>query len=172
MATCRIWRGVAAGVALPLLRKDFTVHPAQLLEAKQAGASAALLIVAVLGEHTAAYLALAHTLGLDALVEVHSERELDTALESGAQLVGVNNRDLTTLQIDLQTAPRLMTLARNDGFEGLLVAESGYRSADELGPVLGLADAVLVGSSVAGSHDLGAAVRALRHGLDALASHA
>jgi len=163
---------VAAGVLLPLLRKDFTVHPAQLLEAKQAGASAVLLIVAVLGEHTAAYLALAQKLGLDALVEVHGDRELHTALESGAQLIGVNNRDLTTLQIDLGTAPRLMTVARNAGFEGLLVAESGYRSADELGPVLGLADAVLVGSSVAGSHDLGAAVRALRHGLDVLEPHA
>ena len=159
---------VAAGVSLPLLRKDFTVHPAQLLEAEQAGASAVLLIVAVLGGHTGAYLALAHALDLDALVEVHSERELDTALESGAQLVGVNNRDLTTLQIDLQTAPRLMTRARNAGFKGVLVAESGYRNADELESVLGLADAVLVGSSVAGSHDLGAAVRALRHGLDAL----
>ena len=159
---------VAAGVSLPLLRKDFTVHPAQLLEAEQAGASAVLLIVAVLGEHTGAYLALARELGLDALVEVHSEGELDTALESGAHLIGVNNRDLTTLQIDLGTAPRLMTVARNAGFEGLLVAESGYRNADELESVLGLADAVLVGSSVAGSHDLGAAVRVLRHGLDAL----
>ena len=101
-----------------------------------------LLIVAVLGEHTAAYLEMASALGLDALVEVHSERELVTALESGARIVGVNNRDLTTFQIDLQTAPRLMTVARNDGFEGLLVAESGYRSADELEPVLGFADAV------------------------------
>lgn len=159
---------VATGVALPLLRKDFTVHPAQLLEAKRAGASAVLLIVAVLGERTGAYLALAKTLGLDALVEVHSDRELTTALESGARIVGVNNRDLTTLQIDLATAPRLMAVARDAGFEGVLVAESGYRSADELAPVQGLADAVLVGSSVAGSHDPGAAVRALRHGLDAL----
>ncbi len=163
---------VAAGVSSPLLRKDFTVHPAQLLEAKQAGASAVLLIVAALHEHTAAYLALAQKLGLDALVEVHSERELDTALASGAEIIGVNNRDLTTLQIDLQTAPRLMKMARNAGFGGLLVAESGYRSADELGPVMGLADAVLVGSSVARSHDLGAAVRALRRGLDALEPHA
>jgi len=163
---------VAAGVSLPVLRKDFTVHPAQLLEAKRAGASAVLLIVAALGEHTAAYLALAQKLGLDALVEVHSESELRMALESGADIIGVNNRDLTTLQIDLGTAPRLLTRARDAGFKGLLVAESGYRSADELGPVLGLADAVLVGSSVAGSHDLSAAVRALRHGLDVLETRA
>lgn len=152
---------VAAGVALPLLRKDFTVHPAQLLEAKSAGASAVLLIVAVLGAHTQGYLALARRLGLDALVEVHDERELETALASGAGIVGVNNRDLKTLTIDLGTAPRLMARARDAGFAGLLVAESGYRSANELLSVRGLADAVLIGSSVAGSQDPGAAVRQL-----------
>ena len=152
---------VAAGVALPLLRKDFTVHPVQLLEAKRAGASAVLLIVAVLGAHTKGYLALARRLGLDALVEVHDEGELETALASGAEIVGVNNRNLKTLAIDLGTAPRLMAHARDAGFAGLLVAESGYRNADELRSVRGLADAVLIGSSVAGSADPGAAVRQL-----------
>ena len=153
---------VAGAVTLPLLRKDFTVHPAQLLEAKASGASAVLLIVAVLGEHTAAYLQLARELGLGALVEVHDEAELETALASGAELLGVNNRDLKTLEIDLGTAPHLMTRARDAGFAGLLVAESGYRDAAELRSVSGLADAVLVGSSVAGSGDLEAAVRRLK----------
>lgn len=161
---------VAAAVVLPLLRKDFTVHPAQLLEAKRAGASAVLLIVAVLKDYTEGYLTLAKTLGLDALVEVHDERELDTALASGAELIGVNNRDLTTLSIDLETAPRLMARARNAGFTGVLVAESGYTRAYELGSVHGLADAVLVGSSVSGALDLAAAVRELRLGLDGLGS--
>ena len=159
---------VAAVVTLPLLRKDFTVHPAQLLEAKASGASAVLLIVAVLGEHTAAYLQLARELGLEALVEVHDEAELGTALTSGAELIGVNNRDLTTLKIDLTTAPRLMRQARDAGFTGLLVAESGYSEAAELADVSGLADAVLIGSSVAGSGDLEGAVRRLRTGLDGL----
>ena len=159
---------VAGAVTLPLLRKDFTVHPAQLLEAKASGASAVLLIVAVLGEHTSAYLQLARELKLDALVEVHDEAELETALASGAQLLGVNNRDLKTLKIDLGTAPRLMTRARSAGFAGLLVAESGYTEAVELESVSGLADAVLIGSSVAGSGDLAAAVRRLRTGLDGL----
>ncbi len=159
---------VAAGVTLPLLRKDFTVHPVQLIEAKRAGASAVLLIVAVLKDHTEGYLTLAKALGLDALVEVHDERELDTALASGAELIGVNNRDLTTLSIDLHTAPRLMTRARDAGFKGVLVAESGYTLAEELGSVYGLADAVLVGSSVSGAPDLAAAVRELRLGLDGL----
>lgn len=152
---------VAAAVSLPLLRKDFTVHPAQLVEARRAGASAVLLIVAALGDATGAYLRFAEALELDALVEVHDESELEVALEAGASLIGVNNRDLKTLQIDLQTAPRLMTRARALGFEGLLVAESGYREPGELEAVRGLADAVLVGSSVAGSGDLEGAVRRL-----------
>ncbi len=159
---------VAATVALPLLRKDFTVHPAQLFEAKASGASAVLLIVAVLGRHTEAYLELTHQLGLDALVEVHDEAELDVSLASGAEMIGVNNRDLKTLKIDLGTAPRLMRVARDAGFSGLLVAESGYTEAAELGSVYGLADAVLVGGSVAGSGDLAAAVRRLKTGLEAL----
>lgn len=163
---------VAEAVSLPLLRKDFTVHPAQLLEAKAGGASAVLLIVAALQEHTASYLTLARELGLDALVEVHDERELELALASSADLIGVNNRDLKTLHIDLATAPRLMKRAREAGFSGLLVAESGYRRADELGSVQGLADAVLVGGSVAGSGDLESAVRKLRTELDALQTHA
>ena len=163
---------VAAAVSLPLLRKDFTVHPAQLLESKAGGASAVLLIVAALQEHTASYLTLARELGLDALVEVHDERELELALASDANLIGVNNRDLKTLHIDLTTAPRLMKRARDAGFTGLLVAESGYSRADELQSVQGLADAVLVGGSVAGSGDLESAVRKLRADLDALQAHA
>lgn len=153
---------VAASVMLPLLRKDFTVHPAQLLEAKTSGASAVLLIVAVLKEHMADYLKLAYELGLNALVEVHDEAELETALHSGAGIIGVNNRDLKTLTIDLDTSPRLLKRARDAGFSGLLVAESGYSRAAELTSVQGLADAVLIGSSVAGSGDLRAAVQKLR----------
>jgi indole-3-glycerol phosphate synthase len=158
---------VAAQVALPLLRKDFTVHPAQLYEAKIAGASAVLLIVAVLGEKLTGYLELSDALGLDALVEVHDEAELELALGSGAKLIGVNNRDLKTLAIDLATSPRLMATARAAGFGGLLVAESGYRRASDLESVRPLADAVLIGSSVAGSGDLAGAVRTLRHDLEA-----
>ena len=163
---------VAEAVSLPLLRKDFTVHPAQLLEAKAGGASAVLLIVAALQEHTASYLTLARELGLDALVEVHDERELELALTINADLIGVNNRDLKTLHIDLTTAPRLMKRARGTGFTGLLVAESGYSRADELQSVQRLADAVLIGGSVAGSGDLESAVQRFRTDLDALQAHA
>lgn len=152
---------VGAAVDLPILRKDFTVHPAQLLEARSAGASAVLLIVALCGERTADYLRFARSLGLDALVEVHDERELEVALASGAQIVGVNNRDLRTLEIDTGTAPQLCRLARRRGYEGLLVAESGYRRREELEALDGIADAVLVGTSLAGSDDLERALREL-----------
>ena len=152
------------GARLPTLRKDFVVHPRQLEEAHRAGASAALLIVAVLGDALQAYLAYAHALGLDALVEVHDDAELDVALEAGARVIGVNNRDLRTLDIDLDTAPRLIRRARDGGFDGVLVAESGYATASDLEPVRALADAVLVGTSLIGQDDLAAAVAALRPG--------
>lgn len=152
---------VVAAVPVPALRKDFVVHPAMLAEAAQWGASAALLMVSVLGEETGAYLQTAHELGLDALVEVHDERELDIALKAGAEIIGVNNRDLTTLHIDLANAPRLLKLARERGFAGVLVAESGYQRPADLRDLRGLADAVLVGSALAASGNLERAVREL-----------
>ena len=79
------------------------------------GRRAALLMVSVLGEQTAAYLEMCRHLGLDALVEVHDEHELDIALRSGADIIGVNNRDLTTLEISLDNAPRLIRRARSWG---------------------------------------------------------
>ena len=153
---------VSRAVNLPTLRKDFTVHPLQIFEAFEAGASAVLLIVAVLGSNTGAYLEVARSLGLDALVEVHDEGELAVALESGADIIGVNNRDLRTLEIDLHNAPKLIQQAREAGFDGLLVAESGYRNPAELAALAGLADAVLIGSSLAGSGDLEGAMRQIR----------
>ncbi|MFN3179552.1 MAG: indole-3-glycerol phosphate synthase TrpC [Thermus sp.] len=152
---------VRQAVDLPLLRKDFVVDPFMLEEAKAYGASAVLLIVALLGELTGAYLEEAARLGLDALVEVHTERELELALEAGAEVVGINNRDLSTLRIDLATAPRLGRLARERGFGGVLVAESGYSSREELKALSGLFDAVLIGTSLMKSRSLEEALRAL-----------
>jgi indole-3-glycerol phosphate synthase len=153
---------VASGVNLPLLRKDFTVHPVQIVEAKSAGASAVLLIVAALQEQTKPYLEFAHALGLDVLVEVHDETELEIALQVGSKIIGVNNRDLRTLEIDLTNAPRLIEKAKNAGFTGVLVAESGYSKPEQLQALTGLADAVLVGSSLAGSGDLTKALKQLQ----------
>lgn len=154
-------REVVAACDRPVLRKDFVVHPAMLREAAEWGADAALLMVSVLGEAVGEYLGYARHLGLCALVEVHSEPELDIALAAGADVIGVNNRDLTTLQIDLGVSPRLIAQARAAGFGGLLVAESGYATPADLAGVRGLADAVLVGSSLAGSGDLAGATRRL-----------
>ncbi len=155
---------VAAAVPLPALRKDFVVHPRQVEEAVVAGARAVLLIVAVLGGATAAYLRYARALGLDALVEVHDEAELELALAAGADLIGVNNRDLTTLEIDLTTAPRLIALGRAHAPDAVWIAESGYRAAGDLTPLRGVADAVLVGTHLAGQADPGAALRRLTGG--------
>ena len=158
-------RAVADASGLPAMRKEFVVHPAQLTEAADAGAAAALLIVAVVGPRLGAYLDYAHALGLDALVEVHDEDELDLALAAGSEIVGVNNRDLRTLAVDRGTAPRLLRRAREAGFGGVLVAESGYAAADDLAEVLGLADAALIGTSLAGSGDLTGALRTLLAGV-------
>ncbi|GAA4018606.1 indole-3-glycerol phosphate synthase TrpC [Deinococcus rubellus] len=152
---------VVAAVTVPVLRKDFVVHPKMLQEAADWGAGAALLMVSVLGEDVGAYLKLAHYFGLDALVEVHDEAELDIALAAGAEIIGVNNRDLTTLAISLTNSPRLIAHARAAGYEGLLVAESGYRTRDDIASIREVADAVLVGSSLAGSGDLERAAREL-----------
>jgi indole-3-glycerol phosphate synthase len=116
---------VVNNVDLPVLRKDFTVHPKMLLEAAGAGASAVLLLVNVLEQDTKDYLEASHHLGLDALVEVHTEAELEIALAAKARIIGVNNRDLKTLDINLGTAPRVGLLAREYDFEGVLIALSG-----------------------------------------------
>jgi indole-3-glycerol phosphate synthase len=121
---------VRAAVAVPLLRKDFVIDEYQLLEARAAGADAILLIVAALQAPDLRHLSdAARALGLDALVEVHDERDLDRALAAGATLVGVNNRDLRTLRVDLEASRRLAPLIP----EGILkVAESGIRSGRDV----------------------------------------
>ncbi|MFU8887048.1 MAG: indole-3-glycerol phosphate synthase TrpC [Trueperaceae bacterium] len=153
-------RVVAAAVPLPALRKDFVVHPLQVEEAAHAGARAVLLIVGLLGEAVGPYLRYARSLGLDALVEVHDEAELDAAVAAGARLIGVNNRDLRSLEIDPAVAPRLIQAGRRLAPGAAFVAESGYRDGAAVARLAGIADAVLVGSHLAGSGDPGGALRA------------
>ena len=154
-------RVVAAGVSLPALRKDFVVDPQQVDEAAHAGARAVLLIVGLLGEAVGPYLRYAQALGLDALVEVHDEAELDVALAAGARLIGVNNRDLRSLAIDLAVAPRLIEAGRRRAPEATWVAESGYRDGAAIAALAGVADAVLIGSHLASSGDPGGALARL-----------
>ncbi|RIH88393.1 Indole-3-glycerol phosphate synthase [Meiothermus luteus] len=153
---------VRQAVGLPILRKDFTVHPLQIAQARALGASAVLLIVAVLGQLTEAYLRLARSEGLDALVEVHDEAELELALAAGASIIGINNRNLADLSVDRANAPRLGQRARAAGFRGLLVAESGYSEPGQLRELTGLFDAVLIGTSLAQSGDWREAVARMR----------
>lgn len=145
---------------LPVMRKDFIVHPYQLLEARAAGASAVLLIAALLDEKgLARMLDETRLLGLEALVEVHDEREAERALRAGASMLGINNRDLRTLRVDLDTTRRLASLIPA---EAVLVSESGYSRAEEFAGLAELGvDAVLVGGHLAGSDDPEAALREL-----------
>jgi indole-3-glycerol phosphate synthase len=149
-----------AATTLPILRKDFIVDPYQLLEAVAAGADAILLIVAALdpAELTSLH-EQAQQLGLAALVEVHDARELETALEAGAQIVGINNRDLTTLEVDIKTS---LTLAPQVPSGRTRVAESGFSTRAELDELAAASvDAVLIGEALMRSADIEAACRAL-----------
>ena len=118
------------GVGLPLLRKDFIFDAYQLYESRVAGADAVLLIVAVLeDELLAGLMGLANELGLDALVEVHSADEMMRAARAGASIIGINNRDLTTFNVDLDTSIQLAPLAPDDA---ILVSESGINTGSDI----------------------------------------
>jgi indole-3-glycerol phosphate synthase len=150
-----------AAVTLPVLRKDFTVDPRDICDARLMGADAVLLIVAALDDEELMELhALAVELRLDVLVEVHDEAELERALAAGATLVGVNQRDLQTFEVDHDRAVRVGQAMP----EGVVrVAESGVRGPDD---ARALADAgfhaVLVGESVVTAGDPAASVASLR----------
>jgi indole-3-glycerol phosphate synthase len=123
-------RAVRGRVELPLLRKDFVFDEYQLPEALKAGADAVLLIVAILEDFQLARLiTLAREFGLDALVEVHSADEMHRAVDAGASIIGVNNRDLTTFNVDLETSIELARLAPRDA---ILVSESGIKTGGDL----------------------------------------
>ncbi len=152
-------RSVRDAVGVPVLRKDFTLDPIQLYEARAAGADAVLLIVRALGDaRLRELLGLAGELGLAVLTEVHDEEEMGRALDAGAEIVGVNARDLTTFKVDLDRSLQLIdTLPA----EVVAVAESGIRSAEDAAAAGSAgADAVLVGGWLMGG-DPAAGVEAL-----------
>ena len=155
-------------VPLPLLRKDFVVDPYQIDEARVAGADAVLLIVAAFpGADSAAEIRRlrdrAVALDLDALVEVHDDREFDIAVESGADLIGINNRDLGTFEVDLEVSERLASRAPNGV---VVVSESGILTANDVARLepAGV-DAFLVGEALMREPDPGLALRELRRKL-------
>lgn len=143
----------------PLLMKDFFIDEYQIHLARYYGADAILLIVSLLtADQINAYIKIAASLGMDALVEVHNQKELDLALTTKAEIIGVNNRDLHTFEIDTKTYIRLCSRIPRDRVR---VAESGY-TQDNLGQVQGLADAVLVGSSIMRSNDPGGSIQEIK----------
>ena len=123
-------REVKQAVTIPVLRKDFIIDPYQIYEARAYGADAVLLIVAILSdENLRTLLALCEDIGVEALVEVHTAQERDRALAAGAGIVGINNRDLTTFDVDLSTT---MGLAAGIPKETLCVSESGIKAHSDI----------------------------------------
>jgi indole-3-glycerol phosphate synthase len=157
-----------SSVTLPVLRKDFVVDAWQLWEARAAGADAALLVVAGLDAAALpSLLAAAREAGLETLVEVHDRAELDRALAAGAAVVGVNNRDLRTLEVRLETS---LALAPDIPDHVVAVAESGLRTGAEVRRLRDAGfDAFLVGESLMSSPDPGAALRGLLEEAEVLA---
>jgi indole-3-glycerol phosphate synthase len=153
---------VRRAVALPLLRKDFALDPYQIDEARAHGADAVLLIARALrGDELPALRERAAALGLDALVEVHDEAELERALVAGADLVGINNRDLATFETDLGITERLAPGLAGRGV--VVVGESGiFTHADVRRLEAAGADAVLVGEALMREPDVGRALAELR----------
>lgn len=152
---------VAQASRLPVLCKEFVIDPYQIDEAKAAGAAAVLLIVGMLSEsELREYLAYTRHRELGALVEVHTEKEVSAALRAGADSIGINNRDLRTLRVDLETTARLRPLIP-DGIG--VVSESGYERREQVEWVerVGV-DAILVGTVLMASGDPTAMLRELR----------
>ena len=149
-----------AAVALPCIRKDFLVDPWQVAESRALGADAILVILAMIDDALAAELmSEAARLGMDALVEVHDEAEMERAGKLGATLVGINNRDLKSFVVDLAVTERLAAQAPNDA---LLVTESGlFVAADAVRMEAAGAKAMLVGESLMRQANVAAATRAL-----------
>ncbi len=152
---------VRAEVELPVLRKDFLIHEIQLRQAALWGADAVLLIAAILDAvQLRDYLQLAAELGLDVLTEVHDEAELDKALAAGARLVGINNRDLRTFTVDIETTFRLQ---RRIPAEIPVVSESGIRDEADMARLAGAGiTAVLIGETLMRAADPAATLERLR----------
>ena len=157
------FREIAQTVSIPCLRKDFTVDEYMIYQAKLLGASAVLLICAILTEgQIKEYLHICDALGLSALVEVHDEQEADTALRAGARVIGVNNRNLKDFSVDTDNSCRLREkIPRNV----LFVSESGVRGGEDVAKLRELgADGVLIGEMLMRAADKAAALAGLRGG--------
>jgi indole-3-glycerol phosphate synthase len=148
---------------LPVLRKDFVLDEYMVAESRANGADLVLLIVGVLGEKTAEMVRLAAEYGLEALVEVHDEEEMGIAAASGATVIGINNRDLASLRVDLETAAKLLPQAPPDAIK---VVESGISSGADVRRFHAMgANAFLVGEAIVRSPDAAEEIRKLKQGV-------
>lgn len=157
-------RKIAEAVTIPCLRKDFTVDEYMIYEAKLLGASAVLLICAILSEdEIARYIRLCDRLGLSALVEAHDKAEVRAAVNAGARVIGVNNRNLRDFSVDTENSRRLRELIPKDV---LFVSESGVSTHDDIAKLREIgADAVLIGETLMRAADKKAKLAELRGGL-------
>lgn len=156
-------REIAGEVSVPVLRKDFTVDPYMIWQAKVLGASAILLIAAILDQtELSEYMEIAGGLGLSVLAEAHDEREIERVLDAGASIIGVNNRDLKTFHVDTDRSARLRGLVPENV---IFVAESGIRNAEDVAALSEIGvNAVLVGETLMRSNDKKAMLKELKSG--------
>ena len=147
-------------VKLPLLRKDFIVDPLQIYESRTIGADAILLIVRVLRKKLAEFISLSGAIGLHSLVEVHTEEEMDLALAAGAEIIGINNRDLDTFVTDIETSRRLRLRIPADK---IVVAESGIRERKDIESLMQAGiHTFLIGEHLVVAPDIGLKLRAFK----------
>lgn len=154
---------IACEVDVPILRKDFTIDPYMIYEAKVIGASAVLLIVSILSDDELRYyLEIADLLGLSAIVETHDMKEIKRALDAGARIIGVNNRDLKNFTVNINNSIELCRLVPSDV---LFISESGIKTKeDTLKLIENDVDAVLIGETLMKSDDKKSLIREFKHG--------
>ena len=153
---------IAENVSIPILRKDFTIDEYMIWEAKSLGASAILLIVSILDDvQLKRYLDLAHELGLSAIVETHDEDEIRTAIGAGAEIIGVNNRNLADFTVDINNSVNLRRLVSDDV---LFISESGIKTAEDVRRLKeNNVDAVLIGETLMRSDDKKSMIEELKN---------
>ena len=154
---------ISENVSIPLLRKDFVIDEYMIYEAKLLGASAILLIVSILDEvQLKKYLDLAHDLGLSAIVETHDGDEIQTAMDVGAGIIGVNNRNLADFTVDIENSIKLRSLVSDDV---LFISESGIKTAEDVRRLKeNNVDAVLIGETLMRSDDKKSMILELKNG--------
>lgn len=147
MGSKAVFESVRKSVNIPVLRKDFITDPFQIYEARLMGADAVLLIAAVLDKYILSeFLKIAKSIGLDALCEAHDEKELDNVLEAGGEIIGINNRNLKTFEVTLDTFKNLSAEIPD---EYVKVSESGIKDNDDIKKIISYgADAVLIGETL------------------------